>query len=48
MAKLSLRVVGLTLLTLAIAVSSCQALFPRQSGTDSPPIDRGVSGTESR
>jgi hypothetical protein len=48
MAKLSLRIVGLTLLTLAIVVSSCQALFPRRSGTDAPPIDGGVSGTESR
>ena len=40
MAILSLRAVGLLLLTLAIGVSSCQALFPR-GADDSPAFKPG-------
>jgi len=40
MAILSLRAFGLLLLTLAIGVSSCQALFPR-GADDSRPFTPG-------
>jgi hypothetical protein len=38
-ARLSLRLLGLALLTFAISVSSCQALFPRDAPRDTAPIE---------
>ena len=36
MAVLRLRLLGLLLLTLAIAIPSCQALFPRAASIEAP------------
>jgi hypothetical protein len=45
MARLSLRIVGLALMTLAITVSSCQALFASGAGASASPVDSGLSQT---
>lgn len=38
---MSLRLFGLALLTFAIGVSSCQALFPRGSDQETPRLPPG-------
>jgi hypothetical protein len=45
MARLMLRLLGLGLLAVAIAVPGCQALFPRDAATsDAPHIVRDGQG----